>query len=105
MSDYYEFKVKKQEFIPNRKNPKKIKIIVETEICGEKFEQNFPFTPDQVNDGRWEKHVVKWIERKECKVDEEKEDIEIPDLEGERIKNSGRDFTGPEREYPGQDRK
>jgi len=91
---YHEFEVVEQDFIPNKKNPKRIEITVKANINGETKTQDFPFGPKQVADGRWEKHVVSWIEDQEG-------ELEIPDLKGEKIQNSGYDFTGPERDYPG----
>ncbi|MGK7368813.1 MAG: hypothetical protein ACNS64_01260 [Candidatus Halalkalibacterium sp. M3_1C_030] len=89
---FHEFEVLEQDFIPNRENPKRIEITVEADVNGEKIEQKFPFSPKQVTDGRWEKHVVTWIEDQE-------EDKDVPDLKGEKIQNSGYDFTGPEKNY------
>lgn len=89
----YEFEVKKQNYIPNKENPKKVEITVRAEINGESKTETKRFVPKQVAEGRWEKHFCRWIE-------EQEEQTEIPDLEGEIIRNSGYDHTGPERDYP-----
>lgn len=96
---YHEIEVISQEFIPNRKNPKKVKIAVKAEIDGEGEVELGPktFDPEQVAEGRWEKHFVREVERREG-------DLEIPDLEGEKVKNTGYDHTGPERDYPGREK-
>jgi len=91
--DKYEFDVKKQEFIPNKENPEKVKITVETSINGEKQTETKRFTPKQISEGRWEKHFCRW-------VDEQEENVDVPNLEGEKITNSGYDHTGPDRDYP-----
>lgn len=90
---YYRFKVKKQEFIPNRNEPQHVNITVEADINGETKENTFTFKPRQVSQGSWEQVVMRWIENKEAEND-------IPDLEGETLKNTGYDHTGPERSYP-----
>lgn len=91
--DKYQFEVVNQEYIPNKENPQRVKITVETEIDGEKVQETKRFTPKQVSEGRWEKHFCRW-------VDEQTETNNIPDLQGETIENSGYDHTGPERDYP-----
>lgn len=97
---FYEFDVVEQQFIPNKENPKRIKLRVKAEVDTtgdgslEEIEKGFRFAPKQVRTGSFEKHVVSWIEEIEA------DHCECPDLEGERIENSGYDFTGTERDYP-----
>jgi len=91
----YELKVVKQKYIPNKDNPSKIELTCEAEIQGVTKRKSLTFSPRQVADGRWEKHFITWLEQEEG---EKKQDV--PDLENERIKNTGTDGTGPERNYP-----
>lgn len=98
----YEFEVKSQNYIPNKKNPERIEITISFEYEGETYEITPPaFEPGQVADGGWEKHACRYIDKKIEEVEGESKH-EIPDLEGEKIKNSGYDFTGPQdkEKYP-----
>lgn len=98
--DDYEITVEEQNHIPNRENPERIEITISTKHEGERIEVTPPaFTPQQVASGAWEKHACRYID-KEIEELEGETKHEVPDLEGEKIKNSGYDFTGPERDYP-----
>lgn len=90
---FYEFDVVKQDFIPNKENPQHIEIKVKANINGEKKTNKFTFKPRQVSQGSWEQVVMRWIENKEASK-------QVPDLEGETLKNTGYDHSGPERSYP-----
>lgn len=94
--DEYEMEVESQNYIPNREKPQKIDITISFEYDGERHEINLPnFEPEQVASGSWEKHACRYIDRKIEQL-EGKSKHEIPDLEGESIRNSGYDFTGPQ---------
>lgn len=98
--DRYELTVEKQNYIPNKENPKRIELTVSAEVDGEKIEVTPPaFEPKQVATGAWEKHACRYID-KEIEKNEGRCKHDVPDLEGETIENSGYDFTGPERDYP-----
>lgn len=90
---FHNLKVIEQNFIPNKEEPKRVEITVETDVNGESIQKTMRFKPSQVSEGRWEKHFISWIEKQE-------KSRKIPDLKGENVKNSGYDHTGPEREYP-----
>ena len=94
--DEYEMDVESQNYIPNKENPKRIEITVSFEYDGETYEVTPPpFSPSQVAKGSWEKHACRYIDKRIEDI-EGKTQHEIPNLEGETIKNSGYDFTGPQ---------
>jgi len=91
----YEMEVEEQNYVPNKENPQKIEITISFEHEGERHEISLPrFDPKQVATGSWELHACRYIDKKIENL-EGKTKHEIPDLEGETIKNSGYDFTGP----------
>lgn len=98
--DNYEFTVENQEYIPDRENPERIELTVSFEYDGESYTVTPPaFEPKQVANGQWEMETCIYIDKKiqevECSCQHE-----VPDLRGERIENTGYDFTGSRREYP-----
>ena len=91
----YQFDVEEQEYIPDKENPDWIEITISFTYDENEYEITLPrFEPKQVADGRWEKHACRKIDKKVEEIEEQK-DYDIPDLKGERIQNSGYDFTGP----------
>ena len=91
-----------QEYIPSKDEPEYIEITISFTYDGDSYEITLPrFEPRQVADGRWEKHACRYIDKKIDKIENRIEE-EIPDLKGEKIRNSGYDFTGPENKdrYP-----
>lgn len=102
--DEYKIQVEKQEFIPNKENPQKIVVTFSFTHEGEEYEITPPaFKPRQVATGQWEQQACLYVDDKIEEI-EGKSKHEIPDLEGEEVKNSGYDHTGTQRNYPEQTR-